>query len=236
MNIWLTSLIAFTALSCAPANVGKKQETISPEEKAQELMNDGDFVGAIALLEPLVENEPEGYARFPLLAAAYAGLAGVDIISILKSMLTGGDTASPFALILDFIPEDATEESADILDKGVSILNQIPIELIGAEGDEAYGTSAELQLVLYQTVYATMLLRLTLNFDANGEIDLDSLENLSLEDARRILDALGGAAAVAPSGENAQAVGGSVQSTLDDIDSQEGDDDAERLRNYLGSS
>lgn len=219
---------------CARDNVGKSRETITPEQRAEEKMNAEEYQEAIDILQPLVDADPESYKRYPLLASAYAGLAGVDIVAILKQMLAGGAGDSALTMLLDFIPDDIDEDRVDTLKSGVDLLQAIPKDLIGPDGDPDYGSSAELQIVLYQTIYSTMLLRLTFDFDANGNIDPESLADLTIADAARILAALRGAAASAQ-GENAQVISAQAQETIDAIDASEGDDDSERLNNYLES-
>ena len=56
----------------------------SAEQIAQNHLNIGEFSAAIEVLTPAIAEEPTNYARYPLLAAAYAGRGGIDILGIAR--------------------------------------------------------------------------------------------------------------------------------------------------------
>lgn len=213
-------------------NHGTTYESPTVEQEAEALMNDGDYNGAIALLEPVVAGDPEGHARKPLLAAAYAASIGVDLIGILKKALTSdsGESTSVFEQIASFLPEDSDEDDLATLKKAVTILESIPEDQLGTDGDPKYGISAEFQLVLYRTIYATLLLEVLVGISEN--IDLDRIRNLSDAEILEILNSLAGAAGTGNSAA-AEALSENAAETLAAIRSSEGSTDQERLANYM---
>src|SRR5690606_34740525 len=159
LYVLAATLVVGVIHSCAADNVAADRAKRSDEQRAKELMNKGDYDGAIAILEPLVEVQPDVHSRKRLLAAAYAGKVGVSILAIVSQQFSGGDEDggdSIFDQLDRFLPSDYGLAEVEILDLAVTVLNSIPAELRGSEGDPDYGESAEFQLSLYQTLYATM--------------------------------------------------------------------------------
>jgi hypothetical protein len=218
--------------SCSEKNAGTSRESITPEQKAQEAMNLGDYDKAIELLAPLVEEQPDEHLRKPLLAAAYAGLVGVDVLAILTRMLSSDSesSSSVFDQISVFLPEDLDSDDLELMRLSIAVLESIPTENLGPDGDPDYGVSAEVQLVLYRTIYTTMLLEVLL--DLSGGIDLDALRNLSEAEIDMIFSALRDAA-LGGASDGAIVIGSAADRTLSDIDAEEGDSDRERLANHF---
>ncbi len=219
--------------SCGGANIGESLETKTPEQQAKEKMNAGDYQGAVDLLEPLAESEPEVYSRLPLLAAAYLAVAGIDLISMLKNQLSAGSGSSVFAQVGSFLPSGYNRSDVDTVKTGVDRLKRIPENLRGSEGDPEYGESALFQLILYEAVYSSMLVNLFIDIDINGDIDLSKLEEITIEDVRNILSSLESAQNNA---EGSSATSEAIGETLNEIEATEGADDREKLINYVGSS
>jgi len=230
----ISLVIGLTALAACGTNVAADNAEKTPEQEARELMNAGKYQEAIDILEPLVEKEPDEHGRRPLLAAAYAGVSGVSVLDLVSAQFGSEDEDedgdSVFNKVDDFLPEGYDRDEVDIVALAVEVLETIPEDLRGTEGDPEYGESAEFQLTLYRTVYATMYLNLFVTF-TNGEIDLDALLEMSEEDAAAILRTL--VEATRDSGEANEALSESIDDTLEDIDGAEGETDTERLQNFI---
>jgi len=234
LSVFLLGFVGAFATSCGTANIGEKYESKTALQQAKEKMNNGDYQGAIDILEPLADSEPEVYGRLPLLAAAYLAIAGIDLVSMLKNQITAGSGDSIFEQMGSFLPEGYTRTEVDLVDTGVQRLKRIPESLRGAEGDPEYGESALFQLILYEAIYSSMLVNLFIDVDINGDIDISKLEEMTLDDVRSILSSLASAQNNAAAGSNisSEAIG----ETLDEIEATEGDDDREKLINYIGSN
>jgi len=230
----LILILSWSCFGCGTQNVGENFESKTPLQEAKAKMNNGDYQGAVDILEPLADSEPEVYGRLPLLSAAYLALAGVDLISMLKNQITAGTGTSLFDQLGSFLPIGYTRTEVTLVDTGVQRLKRIPEELRGADGDPEYGESALFQLILYEAIYSSMLVNLFVGVDANGDIDISKLEEMTLDDVRSILDSLESAQinAAAGSSVSSEAIG----ETLDEIDASEGADDREKLINYIGSN
>lgn len=222
----------FLNVACAEStNLGKNDDDMTPEQKAQALMNEGKYNDALEILEPLYEESPDEYFRIPLLASAYAGSIGVDVFSVLKGQFSGDRESGndAFAMAADFLPDDYDRDDVDTLNTAIEALLDIPDELVGEDGDSDFGSSAEFQLVLYQALYPTMLLNLIGALD--GDINLDDLSD---EEIDLILERLRGAGDSVQS-ETLSSFSTAIDNTTADIDEQEGDSTRDQLTNYLGS-
>jgi hypothetical protein len=193
-------------------------------------MNDGDYVAAIDLLEPLIARAPLEYQNFTLLAAAYAGRAGVTVLDIVKAQLSraSDEDSSIFGMVLQVLPAGYTDAHMADVQAAINLLLRIPASRVGPKGDPTYGQSAQLQLIIYNAVYSAMLVgRFT---DAAGNFTAESLRNLDAEDAAEVLSAL---RAMIAAGEIDDGLSQGAQQALDEIDLSEGSNDEERLRRYL---
>lgn len=221
-------------VGCGEDNLAEDSAEKTSEQEAKSLMNAGKYQEAIDILEPLYEDEPTEYARLPLLAAAYAGKAGIEILSLLDAQIeaaSSGTSGSIFDQVKAFLPDDYTRTELNIMDQSVETLLVIPESLRGETGDPDYGPSAEFQLTLYQTVYSSMYVNLFVSVDPSGNLDPSKLEDLTADDVSNILGALEGAAA--SQGAQSEEVSAAVSEALEEIEQQEGADDREKLINYI---
>jgi hypothetical protein len=204
-------------------------ESTSAEE-AQKRMNNGDYQEAIDLLLYELELDPTFYELYPLLSAAYAGLAGVSLLDIVAS---GGAPASSsgggFGAVSPFLPAGYGRPEIDNVSNAIGSLDQIPAELFGAEGDPKFGSSATFQYALYSLIRATMVLNLYA--DESGNFTSESLAGLTEADLAIILTSLAGAAGVGDPQFSA-----SAQETVDEINAAPGATTGEQLSNYLGAT
>ena len=215
-------------LSCSTDNLLDAQADLTPEQEARALMNDGKYQEAIDILQPLVTAEPEQYGRMPLLSAAYADLAGVSLLGILDAQLSASGGDSVFDQLDGFLPSSYGSSEIATMSTSVEQLEAIPSSERGATGDPDYGASAELQLLIYRAVYATMFLNQFVTV-IDGNIDPNALSEMTAADAAEILGAL--RAAAADGGEGSEA----VNETLAEIDASPGATDEEKLENYMAS-
>lgn len=200
-------------------------------EEAQKRMNNGEYQDAIDLLLYEIEQDPTVYAYYPLLSAAYAGLAGVSLLDIVASgsSPTEGSGGGGFSAVTPFLPSDYGRTEIDYVSSAIAALDEIPAELFGTEGDPDFGSSATFQYALYSLIRATMVVNLYT--DAEGNFTAESLAGLTEEDIAIILTSLAGAAGVGD-----PQFSSSAQTTVDEINSSPGSTSAEQLANYLGGN
>jgi hypothetical protein len=212
------------------------------DEEARLALDDQDWDRAIEILSELVADDPETYARYPLLAAAYAARAGFDLFKFAKSgSQSGGDGEggdSPLTAVNAFLPspQEVGEEAyaAGVVDMGraVETLNGIPVALLEETSGEDYASSALLLLTIYQTSYAFMYIQMVTVSATTGELDPARIETMTEDEAIAILDNLEDVASLPEVSGNAQ-VQAQVAAAVAEINAQDGATTRERLRAYM---
>ncbi len=96
-------------------------------ESAYIALNSGDYAGAIVLLEQLCGTDFSNPAcdadTAALLASAYSGRAGLDVINLITNASTGGITS--FGSVSTLIPAPTAANQAD-LSNAVTLLSSLP--------------------------------------------------------------------------------------------------------------
>ena len=133
-------------------------------ENARMALDDGDLDRAITLLSELITDEPAEYERYPLLAAAYAGRGGIDILNIVTANF--GGNSSMLQTLSSVIPTPASlgtayDSSVDDVHSANETLLAIPAELRDATSSDKYAASAVLQLTLEKPMDAPAEFTLT---------------------------------------------------------------------------
>lgn len=222
------TLLLTLILGCGEANMSP-EDGASDAERAQKKMNAGDYPGAITILEPMIERDPLNYQNYTLLAAAYAGRAGVTVLDIVQAQLVDSNTNDPLIrAITKVLPLGYGDSEMEDVQRALRLLQSIPKKNRGPSGDPVYGASAATQLMIYNAVYVAMI---TGKFADNwGAYSPESLENLGEAEAIAIINAL---TDIVKEGGDGVGISSAAQSTLDDIGASPGETDEERLRNYL---
>ncbi len=241
-SLGMTWVLLFT-LQCGTKNQAETYVDKDPEEKARIALNAGDYDTGIEILEPLCETQSAGesdekyYSRFPLLASAYAAKAGIDLLGILKQNGSSGGGSGFLSQLDGFIPAAPTEDEVATLKKGITLMNSMPDEYRDEKNAEiTYAKSVAFQLLLYQSAYSIMYMKLFLSVNADGSIDLAKLSEMSVEDAANILSSLLDASNAAGDNPQGEALKEKMNEAISSIDSQDGADDRERLMNYMQNS
>lgn len=235
-------LVYLAASSCGTSNLGTCPASnplvacteLTADEKIREALDDQDLASAQVLLEAAIEDEPENYERYPLLAAVYAGLSGFDLLGIASSSTSSGGGASIMDSMDAFLPtpegQTRSEYRAkiDLLGQAISIIKALPAEFLATSDTDKYASSASQQLGIYQAAQASMYMKMfTTDFDT-GLPDPGQLSDLTDEDAASILAVL--ASAAAGGGAFAEA----AASTLATINAG-GGTDRDNLANFLST-
>ena len=161
------------------------------EQIAQNHLNNGDFSAAIEVLTPAIADEPENYARYPLLAAAYAGRGGIDILGIARKQIGSSDSA--LTSFSAFLPTpntvDAETYQQDLADvaSAVATLRAVPSNILTDSEAFPYSASAILELTIYQSSYSIMFLNQFIISPTTGTITVDQLANMTPEQAEQVI-------------------------------------------------
>ena len=207
------------------------------EEDARLALERGDFDQAIEILIRLVEESPDVYSLYTLLAAAYAARAKVAVVDLVLSSLTssGGSLVDQVGAFLPQPAEVGMEVYTHYLEdiaRAIDYLKSIPESLRATTSSEKYAKSAQLQLSIYGIAYSVMYLNQFVATTGSGGLDTTKLASISEADALLVISSLTDAAQI-------QAAGGSsvgaekINATLTQINNQPGATQNERLQNYV---
>lgn len=224
-------LLLWLVVSCGTNNLASPYAEDTPDEKAKKALDEGRYDDAIATYEELISADPEGYQRYALLSAAYAGKAGIDIVNILKAQLGGASSGgSVFELVGSFVPAVPSEEQLNAIQSAITTLEAMPLEHRSA-GTYEYSDGAAFQLSLFLAASSVMVLN---QFALpTGKFSPDSLADMSDAEVDAVLNNLNAIIATQASGEDQNALQAKAQRTLDGINSQDGSTSRERLVQYL---
>jgi hypothetical protein len=200
-------LLGSSLMLCGACGAGNKAEPYigkTRDEKVQAAMKAGNCDRAIELLLPVTteDDPPAGasarerfYARFPLLAAAYACESGFDLLGAVQGSAAG---ASDLSALFE---ADANEENLESLRLARDTLLLIPEALRDVEaGDPTdYAASAAKQLQVYASFYPMRLMQFLGLVNAAGEPDVAAFAALDAADQLAIVESLADAAATFPS-------------------------------------
>lgn len=240
-----TTSILLILLACGPNNIADCDKGLpgvpcsqrTSEEDARLALDGGDYDEAIRLLTALIEAEPDNYARYTLLAAAYAARAKIAILDLAMNSLTASGS-NAIDQLQDYLPNPdnvgATTYAAYLADvrQAVGTLKAIPEDLRSLTSSEAYAKSAQIQLGLYSAVYSVMYLNQFIATTADGSLDPTKLASMSEEDAITVIATLADAGQL-QSAAGSSASSASIDATLAAIDAQPGATRKEKLQNYV---
>lgn len=225
------SLAASLWLGCG-TNAFKTTDEGDPAEDAVIALENDDPDAAIERLESALESEPGNSTYLSLLAAAYAQRAGVEPIQFTRAMSeSGGDTSSASGLVAAFaiLPEATASVLSDI-DRAVEILGEL--------GSDNFLPGDTFKLGLYQV--ASFVLRVkALDSNRDGTISASEALDLSDTSAAGLLNQISAAqamlAAQGATDPAAAKAAEQIKAYQDQIDTQPGDNEEEKLRNFLSA-
>jgi hypothetical protein len=237
----MTLLLASHAVAGCGNNMFASGERKDPAEDAAIALERGDEDEAISILEAALTDDPENWNYVSVLGAAYAQRAGVEPLSIAQGMAeqttSGGDESDDSAsatsqgdmVDLFGIMPAATEASLADIDHSIELLATIPADA-RTNGDA-------FKIAIYQTCSMVMHMKI-LDTDADGELSLEEITNLSDLGASGLLVQLAGAQALAAGGgsETMAKAAESLEKYQAQIDAAPGDTQEDKLRNYLAKT
>lgn len=233
-------LFSQVMMSCGTDNVLEKYDTESRDDLAKKALNSQDYDTAIEIYTELIASEPEGYFRYPLLSAAQAGKAGINILEIVKEKFaSSGGTGGVLDSIGAYIPSNPTSEQVDNIKAAVATLERMPpahrSEKTGF--DECnYCSGAAFQYNLYLGSSSVMVMKKYTKKDDKGKVNREQLNEMTDEEVEYILDNLDEIAASSGESESSSNMGASVGAVLEEIKSSPGESDKEKLIAYIEKS
>lgn len=232
-------VLASTAIliSCG-VSIFSGVENKDPAIEATVLLEKDQPAEAISILEAALKKDPTNYTLISILGSAQAQLVGVNFMTVALKMAANDSSDSALAesssdgegnditFLFGALPE-ATADNITGLDTALTTLESIPLtERVSADS---------YKLTIF---YTSRLALRTKKFDKNGDGLVSPVELLDLQDddAAVILESLLSASDALDSAGIGGASAEQVAKIQEEIDAQEGDTQAEKLRNYLGSS
>ncbi len=182
-------ILFFLLLSaCGTQNMAASYTDDTPDERAKRALDEGRYDEAIEIYETLIEGAPESYERYPLLSAAYAGKAGVDIVSIVKAQLEDSSgSGSVFEMMGSFVPADPSDDELAAIQLSIATLEAMPSDH-RSDGSFEYSLGAAFQLTLYLAASSAMVLNQFTT--AEGSFTPESLADMSDADVDAIISNL----------------------------------------------
>jgi len=208
--------------SCGPSNAYEDFVEITDEERAHRALNNGRFDQAIDIYLQMIEDEPTEYRYLTLIAAALAARSGIDLVRLVDNSIN--PNLPLFEQILDFVPNDPTEEQLADISVSVQYLQMVPPDLT----DSIINASANLQITLYASSHAAMVLSKFYKRTVTNQLDPEALDQMTDDDADMIIQSLTIGASSGDTG-----VGNTVGNTLDAINSADGFSSSEKLKAFL---
>ena len=210
----------------------------TPDERAQAKLNSGDYDGAITELGDLIAAEPATYSRLPILAAAYAARAGLNILTVAKSNFSGGgsivDAFSAFIPTPKTVGKAAYKTHVTDMQSAVAALKKIPAALLATTSASAYASSASLQQTIYTAAYGVMFLNEFAISSDTGKLDQTQLATMSESDADAIINNFASTGQIPAVGATA-AVQAQITATLVKINAEPGATNKEKIAAYMAS-
>lgn len=222
--------------ACSTKNAGEAYSEMSDDDKAKQALDEGRYDDAISQYDALVTSEPEDYSRYPLLAAAYAARAGIDILNSLSSTLQSSGGGSAFDTLGNFVPSSPSDDQMSDVEAAIATLEKMPSDHRNGDGTYAYSAGAALQYTLFQTMHSVMIMNRFAVKTSSGAIDPASLEQMTDAEVDAILDGLTAAATASPDNLQGQAVSTVINQTMAGVDAQDGTTRKEKLIAYMGKS
>lgn len=215
---------------CGTESQAKPYVSLSADEEARQALEAEDYASAVERYEALIRAEPTRYERYPLLASAYAGAAGFDLIKAAQGSFGGDGQTSLIDQLGSFLPQDPSLEQIEAMRLAKETILALPAEHRD-KGNAAisYASGASLQLDFYQAAYAILYIKQFRAVAADGTLDTSRLESMSEADAENILENF---EQIAASGGSGVAAG--ANQVLAKVEAQEGTTRREKLIQYLG--
>ncbi|NRA64077.1 MAG: tetratricopeptide repeat protein [Pseudobacteriovorax sp.] len=219
--------LAVSLWSCG-TNIYKQFDDQNPGELAAVALDEDNPDKAIKILDAALEDDPANYELVSLLASAKAQKAGVDTISLTLSLAENNGSDNTIVSLFNSVPEP-TATTISLMEECLTLMESIP------------SASALAADRFKQSMYYTALMTLrtkSIDLDGDGTLSADELGSLSVEAAAAIIANIVAAESSLngySSEDGTQDAASSVSSISSSISGQEGADEAEKLRNYLGS-
>ena len=229
LSAWLLSI------ACG-RNVYNQFEEGSPADEAVKYLEEDNPDAAIATLDDAIAADPANYQLISLLASAKAQKAGVDTVALILNLIsddgsestsaTGAGTSNGIVGLFGVMP-DYSAEVVSLLTESVQLIDSIPAsQTLAAD---------RFKLSLFYTALMTVR---TKQIDLDGDGTLSPEEIAGMDDATAIAILTDIATAESSvTGYNAndgtEQAASQISGISQAIASQEGETQADKLRNYL---
>ncbi len=213
-------------------NVYNQFEEGSPADEAVKALEEDNPDAAIAILEDSIATDPANYQLISLLASAKAQKAGVDTVALILNLVSDNDSESGNSSdngivgLFGVMPE-FTDSVVDLLGESVRLIESIPAsQVLPAD---------RFKLSLFYTALMTVR---TKQIDGDGDGNLSAEEIAAMDDETAIAilnDILTAESSITgySANDGTEVAAGQISGISSAIESQEGETQADKLRNYL---
>jgi hypothetical protein len=245
--------LALLAVACggqdniSDCDSGKKQIPCtekSAEEKGRLALDGKRFEEAVENFALAIEGEPENYNLYTLLATAYAGAAGFNLLDVTKAQI--GGQGSILELMGSFLPTPAapcqTDDGEDktytlcidAMEEARTTAN-LPEGGLADPAADYYKTAAK-QILFYSSASTVMQINRFAISSASGTFDPALLETMTEEDAVNILNTLASSGTAAGlSDEQSQTLKAKIADAEALIQGQNGGNSKEKVAAFIAA-
>ena len=176
----IKSLLLIFSVFFASCGGFNSNDEVSELEKADAYLESKDYQNAVDSYNKVISSDSDDYVSYRKLAAAYAGLAGFNLMDVVVTALEISlqdrvrNMNEQLTVFKGCLPNPPTQNQLDTFLLSVNTINAIPDSV--DTGSEDYGT-LEIQKVVIIAAYTITFL----NFfnDAAGNLDPSKLSSLS---------------------------------------------------------
>lgn len=239
MRVLLFGVCLVFLVTCSTKNAATSYTADTAEEKARKALDGEDYPTAIEEYEKIVEADPSRYNLYPLLAAAYAGAAGIDLVNIVKAQFGNGSEGGGnlFDQLGNYVPSEPSDAQLESIRAAVNVLKSMPeAERDPSQNSNDYASAAAFQLTLYLAVSSAMNINKFVVRTDSGALDPEKLESMTDADVEAILGNLEDIVLTQTGGQTNEALSQQVDSTLAAINNQPGSTQKEKLISYLNQN
>jgi hypothetical protein len=181
--IYLITLImpCIVSSGCGQSNVFESMYKPSDTEKAKESLQNGNYDEAISILSQIVAADPSNYGARSMLANAYLGKAGINLLDLIVNLSNNADSEKNdlYAMLKTF--PTGSDANINLVNQALTQLSAIPSDQL-SENQHLTKVVANASIA-FLTVSSTVL-------DSSGTIDTTKVTTLPTTTANTVYDSV----------------------------------------------
>lgn len=232
----LSLLFVFTVAvipGCTTENLASGSAELTPREEARQALEEEDWDKAVSLYSELIASEPDSFELYPLLAAAYAGRGGIDILTIIESVINSdGAGNNLLGSIGEHVPKEPSVAQLADVRAAIEQIESMPLDHRAKDGSYSYSSETNTQLTIYLGAESSMIVnKYTPDEEFDEEVTADDLENMTDDEVDAMISNID---TIAQTGDESLAA--AAEDVLTAIEATEGETQKEKLINYIAAA